>query len=289
MLHGRKAIFNMNFTIPEHITTKDDLFKFIKDNKSVIMQQKKAAIKRCDSFSYVVPFVDKSEYEVKDIAGTNDPVNVGNVMLKFVGNTTNLIDSHWDCHIPKLWNRTLSLNKYFLHLQEHEMDFDMVIHDEMTASVKTMSWKSLGANYEGTTQVLIGESNAPVDRNKYMVEQYRKGYVKNHSVGMRYKNILTCINSEEKYYIEEKANWDKYYPMVANKEVANEQGIFFAVLEAELIEISAVVKGSNAVTPTISVIESNGTSAATPNSIDSAKATQQIDFAKLAKVTLFKQ
>jgi len=65
-----------------------------------------------------------------------------------------------------------------------------------------------------------------------------------------------CINSDEKYYKEEKEFWDKYYPMMANKERADEKGYFFAVLEAELIEISAVVKGSNVVTPTVSVTES---------------------------------
>ena len=278
----------MNFNIPTELTTKEEIFKYLKDNKSLVMQQKKSAIKRCDAVSYSVPFYEKnSDYETKEVGATIDAVNTGFIALKFVGNTTNLMDSHLDVHIPKLWNKTLSDNSHFLHLQEHEMDFDKVIHNRMTAYVKTVSWKSLGANYEGSTQALFGDSLAPIDRNAFMVEQYRKGYVENHSVGMRYKNLVTCINSEEKYYIEEKANWDKYYPMVANKDKADEQGIFFAVLEAELIEISAVVKGSNSITPTISVTESKEAVIDTSKNIEPPTKGTQIDFAKLAKEKLF--
>jgi len=65
--------------------------------------------------------------------------------------------------------------------------------------------------------------------------------------------LRKSVNSEEKYWAEEKANWDKYYPMVMNKEMADEYGCFWAVTEAKFIEGSAVVLGSNSATPTISV------------------------------------
>jgi hypothetical protein len=272
----------MNFTIPSNITTKNELFKYLKDNKSTIIQEKKSANKKCDVVNYQMPIVSKKDYESKEVAITTDNIQTGYVLLKFVGNTTNLLDSHMDVHIPKLWNKTLSDNQYFLHLQEHEMEFDKVIDSKMKCSVKNVSWESLGASYDGVTQALFGESLAPVDRNEYMVEQYKKGYVTNHSVGMRYKNIVMCVNSEEKYYSEEKANWDKYYSMIANKEVADENGYFFAVLEAELIEISAVVKGSNTITPTISVTESIEASMTTSNNIEPVKSTpKKVDYSKV--------
>jgi hypothetical protein len=272
----------MNFTIPSNITTKNELFKYLKENKSTIIQEKKSANKKCDVVSYQMPVVSKKDYESKEVAMTTDNIETGYVLLKFVGNTTNLMDSHMDVHIPKLWNKTLSDNQYFLHLQEHEMEFDKVIDNKMKCSVKNVSWASLGAPYDGVTQALFGESLAPVDRNEYMVEQYKKGYVTNHSVGMRYKNIVMCVNSEEKYYAEEKANWDKYYSMIANKEVADENGYFFAVLEAELIEISAVVRGSNTITPTISVTESIEASMTTSNNIEPVKSTpKKVDYSKV--------
>jgi hypothetical protein len=61
------------------------------------------------------------------------------------------------------------------------------------------------------------------------------------------------MNVSDKRYQEDKANWDKYYPMVANKEKADEEGYFFAVTEAKIIEGSAVLKGSNYVTPTLDI------------------------------------
>jgi hypothetical protein len=60
---------------------------------------------------------------------------------------------------------------------------------------------------------------------------------------------MFCINDED--YKEEFANWQKYYPDVANKDVADADGYFFAVTEARVIEGSAVVIGSNTATPTL--------------------------------------
>ena len=101
-----------------------------------------------------------------------------------------------------------------------------------------------------------------------MFEQYAKGYVKEHSVGMRYVNLEMAVNSEEKYYAEEKAIWDKYISEVANKEEAEQRGYFWAVTEAKIVEGSAVVKGSNYATPTISVKE---------NTIEPTEVTQTED------------
>ena len=86
-----------------------------------------------------------------------------------------------------------------------------------------------------------------------MFKQYANGWVKNHSVGMRYVKIDLAINSESELDKDEKALWDKYYPIVANKEVADERGYFWIVSEAKVIEGSAVVMGSNSATPTLSV------------------------------------
>jgi hypothetical protein len=86
-----------------------------------------------------------------------------------------------------------------------------------------------------------------------MFDLYRKGRVNNHSVGMQYVKIYLCINSEEAMYSSEKANWDKYYSQVVNKEVADEKGYFWAVTEAKIVEGSAVVKGSNSQTPSLEI------------------------------------
>lgn len=176
---------------------------------------------------------------------------------KLVINTTNLIDSHNDCHIPGLWKKTISEIQMLYLLQEHSMKFDKVIadsvKDDLKASTETVSWSELGYSYSGDTEALIFQTKIRKDRNPFMFEQYAKGYVHNHSVGMRYNKLYLCINRDDAEYAAEKDNWDKYYPLVANKEVADACGYFWAVTEAKLVEGSAVVKGSNEATPAMSI------------------------------------
>jgi hypothetical protein len=61
--------------------------------------------------------------------------------------------------------------------------------------------------------------------------------------------MLLCANNPSS--TQEFENWNKYLPEVANQDTAIEKGYFWAVLEAKLIEGSAVVIGSNPVTPTL--------------------------------------
>jgi hypothetical protein len=101
------------------------------------------------------------------------------------------------------------------------------------------------------------------DRNPFMFEQYAKGFVKNHSVGMRYVKLELALNSESKWDVDEKEVWDKYIDEIANKEDAEAQGYFWAVHEAKIVEGSAVPVGSNKFTPTLN-IETKGAVTDTP-------------------------
>ena len=78
------------------------------------------------------------------------------------------------------------------------------------------------------------------------------------------------MNSDSKYDVEEKANWDKYIKQVANKEDAEAAGYFWAVTEAKIVEGSAVLFGSNPITPTLTV----GPAKATPESDDNNEPPQ---------------
>ena len=147
------------------------------------------------------------------------------------------------------------------------------VNDGLKAYVENIGWNKLGFKYAGETQALIFETQIKKDRNEFMFNQYRKGYVLNHSVGMRYVKMFLCIDSNEPTYSSEKSNWDKYYQIVANKEVADEKGYFWAVTEAKVIEGSAVVKGSNFATPTLEIeIEENKT-----ENIEAVEDTSKIE------------
>ena len=237
--------------IPEGLEGKE-LFKFLKTNKSLLIASKKAAIKHADAFSINSNvFVDKSGV-LKEFSGELE--DTGRLEATLIINTTNLLDSHTDVHIPGLWKKSIKETKDHYHIQEHEMKFDHIISEDVKAFTKTYSWRELGYDANGTTEALVFVSSIPKDRNEFMYHQYRKGIVRNHSVGMRYVKIEMCINEpDDRWYAEEYEAWEKYIDQVINREEAEELGHFWAVTEAKVIEGSAVVRGSNWITPTQSV------------------------------------
>jgi len=232
----------------KEFATKEALFKALSENKKELVSLKKSVTKNADAVSYGYIETVSKNAENKAIASADLPDTLN---VKVVINTTNFLDSHGDVHINGIWNKSVSDNKTFLHLQEHQRDFDKVITDNAKGSVASMTWKQLGLPYNGSTEALIFESTIDRLRNGFMLKQYANGWVKNHSVGMRYVDLELAINSEADWDKEHKDIWNKYYPVIANKEVADERGYFWVVTQAKIVEGSAVVMGSNSATPTL--------------------------------------
>lgn len=245
---------------------KASLHAGIRKNLDKIIAEKKATIKLADAYGGATvtgggpnvieslkAFAIKAGNPMTDIQAMLKEINLPNLIVTAVANTTNWFDSHWDVHIDGNYKKTVKDNnkKGFLHLQEHKAGFAAIIDDEAKVHVENTTFKELGFPYEGSTQALMGVSNVDPNRNFFMYNQYANGWVKNHSIGLRYVNIVYCVNSEFDGDKEYKKNWDKYYPDIANKEDVDQYGCFFAVLEIKLCEYSAVVQGSNRTTPTI--------------------------------------
>lgn len=252
--------------------TREEQDKYIAHvfkNRELIMTEKKNTVKHAD---VVINLYAPEQHKGANKAAVNPALNDPTVLLaKLVINTTRLIDSHRDCHIDGIWDKTLKETSVFYLLQEHSMKFDRVIADSVNDGLKafteSVTWKELGLSYDGDTQALMFEAKIKQDRNPFMFEQYKKGYVLNHSVGMRYVKLFLCINRDDPAYSQEKENWDKYYPTVANKEEADSRGLFWAVTEAKMIEGSAVLKGSNFATPVYEIeAENKSTEAASSTS-----------------------
>lgn len=234
---------------------KEDVFRKLKDNKNFFLAKKKSEFKISDSVSGKYCFFAQKENTEKIQINTVELLLKDKITVDVIINTTNILDSHGDVHINGLWKKSLNELRTIYHLQEHKMTFEHVISDKIKAYTKNISVSELGFPFKGNCEALVFSSEIEKTRNKYMFEQYARGYVREHSVGMHYVNLFLCINSSEKYYFEEKENWDKYIVNVINKTEAEEQGWFWAVTEAKLIEGSAVLRGSNYVTPTIGVTE----------------------------------
>lgn len=252
-------------------SSKGELFEALRQHKSDLIAQKCMATKFSDPIALHPTFFDNKERVIK--SENLEVESINSIKAELAINTTNFMDSHNDVHFPGLWSKSLKEKKGLYLLQEHAMKFDSIITDDVKAMARFMEWKDLGAPYQGKTQVLLFKVNIPKERNPFMFDQYAKGYVKNHSVGMRYVKISLAMNSESEWDKEEKEVWDKYFDEIANREAAEVLGYFWAVNEAKAIEGSAVPIGSNTITPTISMegkeagstTSSKGAAQSTPN------------------------
>ena len=225
---------------------KGELFDFLVENKELHINAKKSETKHADSVAYQAPqSVDKA---------TTIAPDANKIQVKSVINTTKFMDSHSDVHVDGIWKKSLRENKSIMLLQEHKMSFDHLISKSVKASAEMMSFKSLGfGRLKGESQALVFDSVIDKSTNEFMFSQYAKGVVDNHSVGMRYVKLFLAINSDSVEHKEEFDVWNKYIDSVANQKTALDKGFFWAVTEAKIIEGSAVLMGSNQVTPTLSV------------------------------------
>jgi hypothetical protein len=224
-------------------------------NKSTLIDQKKMITKEADaSFSVIAYDDDSTEIETK-ASTPQQLIEVGKLTAKLAINSSNFMDSHCDVHIQGLWKKSIQQKKTFYLLNQHKQSFDGVISDSMEASTELIDWSKLNLPYEGKSQVLLFTGEINGKRNPFMFEQYANGYVKEHSVGMRYVQITFCLNDDR--YKGDFEAWEKYRPMVANGDLADQIGYFWAVTEAKIIEGSAVLFGSNSATPTLSIKDTN--------------------------------
>lgn len=255
--------------------SKKELHDWLHEKKADLIFQKKSMLKHCDSLELPAS-IQAKEYEGHRVAGVfgkaistegGESFPDGTLKVRSVINTTNIIDSHMDLHIPGIWKQSLNSKRKRYLLNQHKQTFEGVISRDVTPSTKKFDWSALGYDYEGKTEALIYESIIRPDVNPYMYEQYMKGFIYEHSVGMQYVNLFMCVNSEEKWWKDEKEAFDKYLPMAVNPEAADEWGMFWAVTEAKDIEGSAVLFGSNHITPTISIqdVSRKGAVLDTPN------------------------
>jgi|TARA_B110000908_G_scaffold35489_1_gene42543 hypothetical protein len=235
--------------IGKSFETEKEYFDFIVNNEKLIIDTKKSEMKMADGFGFLTTLL-KKDFTSKE---HNINTNAKEILVKIAINSTNILDSHEDVHIPGIWDKSLKeRGSNMLHLQEHIRKFDHVISkgEDLKAYTDTVSWKSLGFDMEGNTEILTFDSLVKESQNKQMFDEYMKGSITEHSVGMQYVKLFVCINHDD--YPEQKQNYEKYAPMVANREELERTKMFYAITEAKAIEGSAVLMGSNSFTPTIS-------------------------------------
>lgn len=188
---------------------------------------------------------------VKEFKPLIEDITTDIIEVKAVINTTNIIDSHLDLHLDKTWNKTVSDNPFSYHLKQHESKFESVISKKAKSFNQNMNFNQLGLNVDFKTVANINQFTLKRDKMPYMFDAYVNGDVEEHSVGMMY------VDLDIAYYDEDsEKNMDYFEKMkskAVNPEVADEYGYIWIVSEAKKREGSAVVFGSNSVTPTLYV------------------------------------
>jgi len=235
-------------------------------NKEFELMSRIGKDKNADAYGGNVSYIlDDDRTEV--LKAEDIPKSVTKIKVRSIINTTKLYDSHGDVHIDQLWNKSLKDNRKIYLLNKHERDHANVISRNVHAFTKQIPWIELGLPFEGNTQALIFDSiidsESMGSNARFLFDDYRKGYVDQHSVGMKYVELTLAVNDDR--YKEEFKAWEKFFPEVANKEDAFNMGYFWAVTQAKIIEGSAVLMGANYATPTLHVEEKT----------EPVKATQQ--------------
>ncbi len=225
-------------------TDKMDLTRFIQKNFDEIKRLKLSEYKTNSEITV------KSEL-IKDFTPQIEDITSDFIEIKSVINTTNIIDSHQDLHTPKIWNKTVIDNPYSYHLKQHEAKFESVISSKAKSYNEDSNFNLLGLNVDFKTVANINQFFIGKDKNPFMFKKYVEGEVKEHSVGMMY------VAFDIAYYDEDSQKNMDYFEsakkQAVNPEVADEYGYVWVVHEARKREGSAVVFGSNSVTPTLYV------------------------------------
>lgn len=259
----------------KEFSTKQELFKHLRDNHDRLIQQKKAIVKYTDSVSVKSFSNDQAKADTTKELSSFDWMKEGYVYP--VINSTGYMDSHSDVHLSSIWNKSAQEKKGMIVWDSnHELKIgsEVAYPKDVNIMLKDMRFSDLGYDSNKQTTALIFEVQKDAIVNKSIIDRIDKGIATQHSVRMRYVKMEFAMNSNEEEDQLYKMRYDKYIEDIANKEKAEDQGYFWAVLEAEIVaEGSSVVNGSNDITPMLigkSIEPSKGTQLDEP-SVDTQK------------------
>jgi len=168
-------------------------------------------------------------------------VNRKSRIISGIANTYFFIDNDGDMLIPGAALKTINENgvnsqaNYKIpHLADHNYNTDNIIGKLTVLDERIIDGKN----------VLYFESKMSKTQkgNDYLIK-YEEGIINQHSIAMYYVDYMPASRDSEDE--SKRIAWNNYYPVVLNKERADEYGFFWIVKEIRLIEISAVIRGNN--------------------------------------------
>jgi hypothetical protein len=227
---------------------KKELISYLVKHKKEILEFKKAAIKYTDGANVIDASGETPTLKALHTSKEHDTDSV--IKRTIIGNTYNWLDSHGDVHLDGTFSKSIKerADKIW-HLHDHEQKITAKVGVPSNVYESNVAWRDLGINKDGQTTALFMDSDIRKDYNSLIFQEYKDRNIDQHSVGMYYVKIELAANDED--FEDEYKVWNDNIEKIGNKEAAIEEGYFWAVKEAKLIEVSAVLQGSNELTPTI--------------------------------------
>lgn len=229
--------------------TKEELFKALKENKDFIVKAKKSDIILGKDRNTSVITNQKS---ILKTLSTCKNISIDDNYYYFVVNSSNILDSHYDVHLKGNWEKTVKEQQGKVYLVfDHQLKRNEIISmkEDIEMFTAEIPFSSFGKSYEGDSYCLIYKVRKDKIVNKEAKEWLEKGYSFEASVRMLYMDILLAINSNREEDVKEKENFDKFYPLIANKDEFEEINYFWGVKQAKnVMESSLVLFGSNSAT-----------------------------------------
>ncbi len=231
---------------------KDLAMKELKANKELIIEAKKAEIyKSCDKGLSVAV----NQEAILKTLGANKFITLDKDYYYFAVNTSNILDSHKDMHIDGNWDKTVKEQQGKVYLVfDHSLKRNDVIAMKSDIEMFTayIPFSLVGKSYSGETYALIYKVKKDKIVNAEAKEWLEKGYDFEASVRMQYMDIDLALNSDAQGDEKELANFNKYYPLIANKDDFEDIYYLWIVKQAKnVMESSLVLFGSNPATGTL--------------------------------------
>ncbi|HWZ03028.1 MAG TPA: hypothetical protein VNX40_05405 [Mucilaginibacter sp.] len=231
----------MRVKIPS-FATQPERFAYLRKNVGQIIQQKKSLPIKSDIFDWgCLPVNTKAT--IKEDGSMLGP---DEIEVNAIANLSGWCDSYMDVMIKDNWNKTISDKAIVYHLKNHEYSTDDVVGKNPELYTKIMPMEYFGITSDVVkAQALLMRSVVPKEYDSKTYLLYRDNQIKQHSIGLRYIQIVLCMNSDLEEDVTYKKNWDKYYPCVINKDLVDQYRYFFAVIESQILENSCVLFGAN--------------------------------------------
>ena len=227
---------------------RNSAIKQVTRDKEEALLLKKGAVKFTDS-PILSPILGKLKDDEpnKALMERNLPLDTDDAVYRtIIANTYNYMDSHDDVHLSNVFKKSLQENADPFLLHDHKFEVTAMIGMSLKAYEQEGRFLYYGYNSPLDTMALLIDAEITKAKNESVFNEYKNHEINQHSVGMYYVKIDLAIDNQDDK--EAYALYRKYLPQIGNADKVEQQGYFFAVQEAKLKEVSAVLQGSNDLT-----------------------------------------